>query len=512
MNYLTIAHAAGIMGVEAFLVSVEVDIQMSQLPRWFLVGLADSEVKESRERVVSAIHNSGYDFPYRRVVINLAPADVKKEGTALDLPIALALIATGDRIKKEKLKSYLCVGELSLDGSLRPVRGALPIAVFAAEKKYKGLILPKANVNEASMVEGLQVYGVSNLSEAVEFLAGQLDIKPHQTQNFDQSQISYSYDFNEIAGQYQAKRALEIAASGAHNLIFLGSPGSGKTMLASRLPSILPPLSFEESLDTSRIYSVSSMLKNQSTLLIERPFRSPHHSISDAGLIGGGSIPKPGEVSLSHNGVLFLDELPEFKKHVLELLRQPLEAHEVTISRATVSLTYPASFMLLASMNPCLCGYQGHPKIHCTCRPQQIQNYQSRLSGPLLDRIDLQIEVPPVTFEDMDSKTEERESSAQIRERVIKIRGLQSERFKNHSINLNSQMQPRHLRDFCELNSDGKAIMKSMMNKFQLSGRSFNRILKVSRTIADMSGAQNIQTDHLLEAVQYRSLDRAGNY
>lgn len=507
---LSRALSAGLLGIDAYPLDVEVDICLQSMPKWYTVGLAESEVKESKERVIAAIKNSGYDFAKRRITINLAPADIKKEGTAFDLPIALGLLSASGLVNAERLRSFLCVGELSLNGELRPVRGVLPMAVMASAKKYEGMILPSVNAGEASMVEGLPVYAMNHLSEVVEFLEGRLNKTPLPNRRFDERTVlTYSTDFDEICGQYQAKRALEVAASAGHNILFIGPPGAGKTMLASRLPTILPPLTFEESLETSRVYSVLTLLHQSNGLLTERPFRAPHHSVSDAGLIGGGTIPRPGEVSLAHNGVLFLDEMPEFKKNVLELLRQPLESGLVTISRAAMSLTYPAAFMLVAAMNPCPCGYHGHPRLACNCTPQAIQRYRAKLSGPLLDRIDLQIEVPPVPFDEIASTSPARENSEMIRKRVIRTRSLQKERFHLDKIHLNSQMGPRLLRKYCQLNREGNQIMKSLMEKFHLSARTFNRLLKVARTLADMEESASIETSHLLEAVQYRSLDRS---
>lgn len=506
---LTTVHSAGVSGITAYPLDVEVDIARSGLPKWHTVGLPESEVRESKERVVAAIRNSGYDFLQRKITINLAPADVRKEGTALDVPIAVGLLASSGLIQSENLARYLIIGELSLNGEIRPVRGALPIAILAAKKNDFALIVPSFNAEEAARVSDLPVYGMSHLTEIVEFIEKRLPKERVFVTPYDgMAPRDHAIDFDEICGQYQAKRALEVAAAGGHNLLFIGSPGSGKTMLASRLPTILPPLTLQESLQTSQIYSVVGLLQNGGGLLTDRPFRSPHHSISDAGLIGGGPHPKPGEVSLAHNGVLFLDELPEFKKHVLELLRQPLESGHVTISRAATRLTFPSSLMLIGSMNPCPCGFAGHPKLVCICAPTQIQRYRAKLSGPLLDRIDLQVEVPPVSFDEMSGEKASPENSSTMRRRVMAAREIQRNRFGNNGFGLNAKMGPRQVKKFCPLKEEGRQIFRSLMEKYHLTGRAYHRILKVARTIADLDASAAIETEHFLEAVQYRSLDR----
>lgn len=504
---LSIIHSAGLIGIEAYPLEVEVDICKKSFPQWNTVGLPDSEVKESKQRVTSAILNSGFDFTKRKITINLAPADLKKEGTGLDLPIAMGLLASSEVIPVDRLARYLCIGELSLNGKLRPVRGILPIAILCKKKGYEGLILPKDNAEEASVVEGLSVFAVSTLTETISLLSGTSEMKPIPTRLFQNTQPVYEMDYSEISGQYMAKRALEIAASGGHNLLFRGPPGSGKTMLASRLSTILPPFQFEEALETSQIYSVVNLLRNQG-LLTSRPFRSPHHSISDAGMIGGGSIPKPGEVSLAHHGVLFLDELPEFRKYVLELLRQPLESGSVTICRAQASLTFPAEFMLVASMNNCPCGRLGHPKLSCACTQVQVSRYQAKISGPLLDRIDLHVDVPPVPFHEIASPQKNQESSGAIRSRVLEARAIQKQRFEALGLRTNAQMGPKLIRRFCAVDSDGLNILKGMMEKFHFSARAYHRILKVARTLADMEARPSIEMQHLMEAIQFRALER----
>lgn len=508
---ISVIKSAGVLGVEAYLLQVEVDITRSALPKWSTVGLADSEVRESKERIYAAIKNSGYDFSINRITINLAPADVRKEGTALDLPIAIGFLSSSGLIQQKNLNRYLIIGELSLNGKLRPVRGILPMAILASKLKLDGMIVPQANANEASIVSEVEVFGIENLVEAVEFLNGRISILPHQIkENLKEEFHNHkpNIDFDEVAGQYQAKRAIEVAASGGHNLLFSGPPGSGKTLISSRMPTILPPLTFDESLEVTQVYSVTSKGYSDLGLIRQRPFRSPHHSISNAGLVGGGSYPRPGEVSLSHHGVLFLDELGEFKKHILELLRQPLESKEVLITRANTRVLFPADFILLASMNPCPCGYYGHPKIHCQCQPFQIQRYHQKLSGPLLDRIDLQVEVPSIQFEELMTNDEKRENSQTIQKRVIHTRNIQKNRYQKEGIKLNSQLTPKLLKKYCHLDQKCTDLLKGIMNKFCLSARSIDRMIKVSRTIADMNQSQHIEISHLLEAVQYRSLDK----
>lgn len=502
-------YAAALQGIDATIVTIEVN--SSRGIKFFLVGLPDSAVKESHERIMSALLVNGYRFPSRQIVVNMAPADIRKEGSAYDLPLAIGILASAGEVSEEKLSKYLIIGELSLDGSLQPIKGALPIAISARAQGYEGFILPKQNAREAAVVNNLKVYGVENIKEVIEFFNNERELEPtivNTREEFYRHQSNFPYDFADVKGQENVKRALEVAAAGGHNVIMIGAPGSGKSMMAKRLPSILPPLSLAESLETTKIHSVAGKLSRNDSLIATRPFRSPHHTISQVAMVGGGSNPQPGEISLAHNGLLFLDELPEFNRSVLEVLRQPLEDRHISISRAKYSLDYPASFMLVASMNPCPCGYYNHPTKACVCNPGQVHRYLNRISGPLLDRIDIQIEIVPVPFEKMAEQTAA-ESSAIIRERVIKARKIQEERFANHpGVYCNAQMESKLLHQYTTPDEKGLNLLRTAMTRFNLSARAYDRILKVARTIADLEGCEQIMTHHLGEAISYRNLDR----
>ena len=503
-------YCAAVNGLEVTTVTVEVSLTRGV--QFHLTGLADASVKESHDRIRAALINNGYKMPTMDITVNLAPADIRKEGSAFDLPIAICLMVGSGKVDGEKLEQYMLVGELGLDGRLQPVKGALLMAIQARKEQFKGLIVPSQNVKEAAVVNNLDVYGMDSLEDVVKFFNGQSDAEPlvfDTRKEFYEHQKESDLDFADVRGQESVKRAIEVAAAGGHNLIMIGPPGSGKSMLAKRIPTILPPLTLSESLETTQIHSVAGKLERESGLISKRPFRSPHHTISNVALVGGGTNPQPGEVSLAHNGVLFIDEMPELQRNVLEVLRQPLEDRRITISRSKYSLTYPCSFMLIASMNPCPCGYYGDPMHHCCCTPGQIQRYMNKISGPLLDRIDIQCEIQAVPFSEL-SQMKPGESSAVIRERVIKARKIQEERFKNYSdIHCNAMMTEKMIQEYAMLDENCLSMLRMAMENLKLSARAYNRIIKVARTIADLDGSEKIEARHIGEAIGYRNLDRS---
>ena len=503
--------SAALLGIDAFTVELETDLARQGMPAFTMVGLAEGAVRESKERVFSALRNSNFRLPPSRITVNLAPADVRKDGSAYDLPLAVGLVAAAGILTSDAVQGFYFAGELSLSGRLKPVHGVLPLAIRARDEGARGLIVPLENAEEAAVVEGLNVHGLETLGQTVSFLSGEVMVPPVSS-NVDRlwaERENFHIDFAEVKGQEHAKRAIEIAAAGNHNLIFVGPPGSGKTMLASRLPTVLPPLEFEEALEVTKIYSVAGMLPRDHALMVTRPFRAPHHTISDAGLIGGGAYPRPGEVSLAHRGVLFLDELPEFKKPVLEVLRQPLEAGRVTISRAAVSMAFPAAFMLVAAMNPCPCGYLTDERHSCTCSPLAVQRYRSKLSGPLLDRIDLHVDVPAVPYKDLKLERSGVDS-ASMRSNILACRKIQAARYAKAPIRTNAELSGKMLNDHCSLGAQEHSFLETAVDRLGLSARAFTRILRIARTIADLESSKNIGTPHLAEAINYRTMDREG--